>query len=169
MNNGRYSPSTDNVAENSIYQGIDLTLDKEKQEATVYPVIDNLQNASINDNFIYLSTTDRQHSCYEAGEFAVKENHTGFSGYFTSEATALNRVNADGTFDAYGFHRDLCVSPTHYATDPPSTQPLDKRHLDCFYIDRDRMEQIYGTRDFNAAIGKCNANTFLKGVFIYGY
>ena len=156
MNNSHYSPSEDNVALNANYQGINPNLDIDNQKATTYPVIDNLQNATVNDNFIFLSTTDRQHKCYESGAFATKEDYTNMSGYFTNEATALNRVNPDGTFDAYGFHRDVCVQPTIYATE--SHELMDKRHLDCFYVDRDRMEQIYGTRDFNAAIGKCNAN-----------
>ena len=156
MNSSHYSPSEDNVSQNANYQGINPNLDMDNQKATTYPAIDNLQNATVNDNFIFLSTTDRQHKCYESGALATKEDYTNMSGYFTNEATALNRVNPDGTFDAYGFHRDVCVRPSIYATE--SHELMDKRHLDCFYVDRERIEQIYGTRDFNAAIGKCNAN-----------
>ena len=102
MNNGHYSPSTDNVASNACYQGIDFSKDIADQEKTLYPAVDNLQNATINDNYIYLSTTDRQHACYEAGAMATQDDHTSFSGYFTNENTALNRVSSDGTFDAFG-------------------------------------------------------------------
>ncbi len=156
MNNNHYTPSADNVSANAKSQGIDFTKDIDGQKATPYPATDALQNATINDNYIYLSTTDNQHRCYKDGRKAFESDYTSFSGYFTSEDTAKKHINADGSFDAYGFHRDVCVAPTEFATD--SHILMDKRHLDCFYIDRDRMEQIYGTRDFNAAIGKCNAN-----------
>ncbi len=151
-----YNPNQNNVAFNQSFQGIDTSLPRAKQEETPYPAVDRLRNATINDDFIYLSTTDRQHECYKNGNIASSDDYTSFSGYFTSEATAKNRINQDGTFDAYSFHRDLCVAPTRHATE--SDELMDKRHLDYFYIDRDRMEQIYGTRDFNAAIGKCSKN-----------
>lgn len=151
-----YLPTTDFVGENSKYQGVNPELSEKDMMKVAYPGNDNLKNSTINDDFIYLSTTDRQHEKYASGHLACKEDHTAFSGYFTSETTAKSRVNDDGTFDSYGFHRDVCVSPTNFATE--SGELMDKRHLDCFYIDRARMEDIYGTRDFNAAIGKCSAN-----------
>ena len=33
--------------------------------------------------------------------------------------------------------------------------PTFNGNLACFTIDRDRLEAVYGTRDLNAAVGKC--------------
>jgi len=73
-----------------------------------------------------------------------------------SEVTALNRVNIDGTFDAYGLSRDACIMP--HSINGDANMATDKGHLDILTLDRDRMEEIYNTRDFNAAIGKCHKN-----------
>lgn len=155
---GMYNPSNDNAKSNASYQGILKALSEKGAMKVAYPSIDILYNATLTDNFIYLSTTDIQHACYKEGSVARQDCYSGMTGYFTSKETVLHWINPDGTFDAYGFHRSLCVAPTPYATNPPAPEVMDKRHLDRFYVDRDRMELIYGTKDFNAAIGKCNAN-----------
>lgn len=147
--NVHYRPATDYAKENNKYQGISPELSEKDAIKVAYPGTDNLQNATLNDNYIYISTHDAQHTAIERGESLSSDAHTNLSGYFTSEGTAKDHINSDGTFDSYSYHRASCVAPYN---------GVDKGHLDCFQIDRDRMEAIYGTRDFNAAIGKCNAN-----------
>ena len=123
---------------------------------THYPGIDDLQNATIQDKYIYITTYDTQHARIAAGQVLDVESRTALSGYFTNESTIRRRLNADGTFDAYGLARDTCIEP--FSKTGQTADACDKAHLDRFYIDRDRLEELYGTRDFNAAIGKCSAN-----------
>lgn len=152
----KYNPKNDNVLSNSSYQGVPSDIELDAQHETKYSGIDSLQNAIIEDERIYITTHDSQHELVKNGEFLPEVGPNRLSGYFTSEATAMKRIEENGTFDAYGLARDTCIMP--FSQNKKAEDATDKAHLDAFTIDRNRLEEIYGTRDFNAAIGKCHAN-----------
>ena len=122
------------------------------REGTKYPCDDSYQMGTINDNHIFVSTTDNQHQQILNGEAPTADG--GVSGYFTDQATVDNCTHG-GTLDNGQLNRELQVAP--FQADA-SAEPAYKPHTDCFKINPDKLEQNYGTRDFNAALAKCDAN-----------
>lgn len=77
------------------------------------------------------------------------------SGYFSDQATIDRCKTNDGGVDNGKYNRMTQVAPYKNPKDNSITY---KPHLDNFRIDPDRLEEVYGTRDFNAAMAKCMAN-----------
>ena len=112
INAVHYSPLQDNVEFNKKNQGIPYGASEKKAKTTHYPGRDSLQNVTLNDKYIYITTHDEQHKRIAKGQILDTESHTALSGYFTNEATVAARINnVNGTFDAYGIARDTCIEP----------------------------------------------------------
>lgn len=146
---------------------------------TKYSCNDSYQMGTINDDHIFVSTTDNQHRQILNGETPSADG--GISGYFTDRATVDNCKNGE-VLDNGQINRELQIAPhqmsAHYTLESklPANRQLNKNlqldsyhatsphiqvykpHLDCFKINHDKLEETYGTRDFNAALAKCNEN-----------
>ena len=127
----------------------------DKRSETPYSCNDNYQMGSIQDNQIYIATTDPQHDQIAKGEHV--DAHGGLSGYFSDQATIDACKNSDG-LDNTKYNEACQIAP--YREDGLSGEgdAQYKPHIDCFDIDRDALYKNYGTYDFNAAISKCQAN-----------
>ena len=125
---------------------------KDYREGTKYSCDDSYQMGTIQDGRIYVSTTDNQHQQIMNGEPPTADG--GVSGYFTDQAT-VDHCSSSGVLDNGQLNRELQVAP--YQADA-SSDPAYKPHTDCFKINEDKLEEHYGTRDFNAALAKCEAN-----------
>ena len=160
----RYSARKDYASQNASWQGVNLS----SSGPQPYSGIDNLKNMSIQDDHIYVSVSQQQHSMIASGQPLPTDRYPALSGYFTDEATASRHFDGDSRYSAVGLAGDLQQNP-YYDPDAAMQAAMDGKeyfpqfngNLDCFTIDRDRLEAVYGTRDLNAAVGKCTANDHL--------
>lgn len=127
----------------------------EAREGTLYSCPDNYQMASIQDNEIYIATTDNQHNQIAKGEHV--DAHGGLSGYFSDKAT-VDVCKNDDSLDNTKYNEACQIAPHRKDGANGIGDATYKSHVDCFEIDRNRMQEVYGTQDFNAAIAKCEAN-----------
>lgn len=178
MNN--YSPNQDFVGENNQKQGVNLDGSLKEQLDTKYTNQDNLQNQAWQDDRLYLTVSDEQkalldrnNELFKSGHYEQKENlpnegYPGLSGYFTDEATVSRRFEGEQGYDAVALGNDLQQLPFYNENLEKIAErkgeeyiPEYNPHLACFEIDRDKLEKEYGTREFMAALGKCEANNQL--------
>ena len=160
----RYSPRKDYAGQNAAWQGVNLS----SGDIQMYSGVDGLKNMTIQDDRIYVSVSQDQHTMLESGQQLPTDRYPALSGYFTDEATASRHFTGAGQYDAAGLAADLQQAP-RYDPDAAMTaamngqdySPTFNGNLACFTIDRDRLEAVYGTRDLNAAVGKCLSNDHL--------
>ena len=160
----RYSPRKDYAGQNAAWQGVNLS----SRDIQMYSGVDGLKNMTIQDDRIYVSVSQDQHTILESGQQLPTDRYPALSGYFTDEATASRHFTGAGQYDAAGLAADLQQAP-RYDPDAAMTaamngqdySPTFNGNLACFTIDRDRLEAVYGTRDLNAAVGKCLSNDHL--------
>lgn len=133
---------------------------KSDREGTLYSSPDNYQMGSIQDNQLYIATTDDQHDQIARGEHV--DAHGGLSGYFSDQATVDACKNGD-SLDNTKYNEMCQIAPYREGGIGGVGDATYKPHVDCFDIDRDALYKNYGTYDFNAAIGKCEANNHLGG------
>lgn len=151
----------------------DISLDKinEGRAKTNYSCPDNYQMGTIQDNQIYIATTNEQHSIIASDE-KFKDHQdkvSGPSGYFSDEAT-VNACKAGDALDNAKYNEMCQISPYRTNGIDGIGAAMYKPHLDCFEIDREALQRNYGTSDFNAAIAKCEANNhFGEGGGNQGY
>ena len=122
------------------------------REGTKYSCDDSYQMGTVTDDHIFVSTTDNQHQQILQGEAPSADG--GVSGYFTDQATVDDCTHSD-TLDNGQLNRELQIAPFQASA---NVEPSYKPHTDCFKINPDKLEENYGTRDFNAALAKCDAN-----------
>lgn len=135
----------------------DIPIDKvdTKRAETPYSCADNYRMGSIQDNYIYISTTPTQH------DQLVEHKHVdGLSGYFSDQAT-IDACKTDGVLDNAKYNEMCQISPYREGGLSGEGDATYKPHIDCFELDRNALYANYGTYDFNAAIGKCEANNHL--------
>lgn len=128
----------------------------DKRSQTLYSCPDNYQMGCIQDNQIYIATTDAQHNQIIKGEHVSA--HGGLSGYFSDQAT-IDASKDNDVLDNTKYNEATQIAP--WREDISCDGEGDafyKPHIDCFAIDRDKLYENYGTYDFNAAIAKCEAN-----------
>jgi len=136
----------------------------QNRSSTLYSCNDSYQMGTIQDDRIYIATTDWQHD-----QIVNHENVTGLSGYFSDQATVDACKSENGLDNAQ--YNEMCqIAPWRENGLEGEGDASYKPHVDCFEIDRDRMQEVYGTTDFNAAIAKCEANNqFGQGGGNQGY
>lgn len=130
----------------------------EKRQGTLFSCDDSYKMGSIQDNQIYISATSTQHNQIAESR---KSPEYKFSGYFSDEATVNACTNENGILDNGKYNEALQTAPFQEGDNegiPIVEGATYKPHVDCFEIDRNRMYEIYGTRDFSAALSKCQAN-----------
>ena len=116
--------------------------------------------ATIQDNQIYIATTDGQHGQIVRGDHVDAQG--GLSGYFSDQATVDACKNGEILDNAK--YNEMCqIAPYRLGGIDGVGDASYKPHIDCFEIDKEALYKNYGTYDFNAAIGKCEANTHLGG------
>ncbi len=125
---------------------------------TLFSCEDSYRMGSIQDNQIYISTTIDQHKQIVDTK---KSPDYKLSGYFSDEATVNACTNEKGVLDNGKYNEALQTAPYQERNsdgNPISDGATYKPYIDCFDIDRNALQANYGTRDFNAAIAKCEAN-----------
>ena len=127
---------------------------------TLYSCNDQYQMATIQDNQIYIATTDGQHDQIASEKHVDAQG--GLSGYFSDQATVDACKNGE-TLDNAKYNEMCQIAPYRPRGIDGEGAASYKPHIDCFEIDREALYKNYGTYDFNAAIGKCEANTHLGG------
>lgn len=172
-----YFPNDDYAKKSEDWQGVQLNIPEDDKYKKTYTDRDCLENKPWQDNRLYITISedqkallDRNDQFLKSGHYDQKENlpnegYPGFSGYFTDEATASRRYEGEKGYDAVALGNDLQQLP-YYNEDKYLEAKLQgekyipgyNHHLACFEIDRDKLEKEYGTREFMAALGKCEAN-----------
>lgn len=142
------------IDNNKPYSTQDIQADR---LGTLYSCPDNYQMGSVQDNQIYISTTDAQHDRIVKSE-PISENG-GLSGYFSDQATVDACKNDKGYLDNAKYNEASQIAPYRVNGLNGEGDAGYKPHVDCFDIDRDALYKNYGTYDFNAAVSKCEANT----------
>lgn len=122
---------------------------------TLYSCSDNYKMGTIQDNQIYIATTDPQHDQIAKGEHVDAQG--GLSGYFSDQAT-IDACKNNDVLDNTKYNEACQIAPYREDGLNGSGDAQYKPHIDCFNIDRDALYKNYGTYDFNAAISKCEAN-----------
>lgn len=122
----------------------------------MYSCGDSYQMGTIQDNKIYVALTDDQHN-----QLVNKVPITaqgGVSGYFSDQATIEACKNKDGSLNNTTYNEMCQIAPFRPGGLSGDGDATYKPHIECFIINRDKLEEHYHTRDFNAAIAKCEAN-----------
>ena len=133
------------------HPGIDAHSAAFERSNTLYSCADNYTMGTVQDNQIYIATTDAQHNSIARGQ------HTQLSGYFSDQAT-VDASRSGGVLDNARYNEMCQIAPYRDGGVQGMGDASYKGHVDCFDIDRDRMQEVYGTRDFDAALSKCEAN-----------
>ena len=135
----------------------DTPIDKVDVEraSTLYSCPDDYHMGSIQDDQIYIATTDAQHDQIAKGE--PVNAHGGLSGYFSDQAT-IDACKDGEALDNTKYNEMCQIAPYRAGGIEGEGDATYKPHVDCFDIDRDALYENYGTHDFNAAISKCEAN-----------
>lgn len=139
----------------------DISLDKidQKRAEMNYSCPDNYQMGSIQDNQIYIATTDQQHDIIAKDQKFKKyqDEASGPSGYFSDQAT-VDACKTGETLDNTKYNEMCQIAPYRNGGIEGIGDATYKPHVDCFELDRAKLQDIYHTNDFNAAIAKCEAN-----------
>lgn len=122
---------------------------------TLYSCADSYQIGTIQDNQIYVATTDGQHDQIFRGEHVDAQG--GLSGYFSDQAT-VDACKQGDILDNTKYNEMCQIAPYRKGGLESEGDAMYKPHVDCFDINRDTLFANYGTYDFNAAIAKCEAN-----------
>ena len=122
---------------------------------TFYSCADSYQMASIRDNELYIATTDKQHDQLVGNHHVDAQG--GLSGYF-SDISTVDSCKDGGSLDNTKYNEACQIAPYRPDGMHGEGDAMYKPHVDCFEIDRNRMQEVYGTQDFNAVISKCEAN-----------
>ena len=134
---------------------------------TLYSCADDFQMGTIQDDYIYIATTDGQHDQIAQGMPVTADR--GLRGFFSDPAT-VDACITDGVMDNAKYNKLCQIAPYRGDGIDGSGDASYKPHIDCFQIDRDALFENYGTYDFNAAIAKCTANNqFGEGGGNQGY
>ena len=137
---------------------IDKLWDMIKKKAA-YSMNDNWELGIVKDDAIYISVTNDQHQAIVDFSNGKKEELGKLGlGFFTDEAT----VNAAWTPDGINNTKlnEMCqIAPFHETDRAKGIDEYNyKPHLDRFVIDHDRLEEVYGTKEFPAMVSKCLEN-----------
>lgn len=126
---------------------------------TLYSCPDNYKMGTIQDNQIYISTTDPQHDIIANDKkFKDYKDVPSPTGYFSDQATIDACKSTNGLLDNTAYNEATQIAPYRDNGIEGIGDASYKPHIDCFEIDRDALFKNYGTYDFNAAIAKCKAN-----------
>ncbi len=116
-------------------------------------------------NEIYIATTDKQHDAIVQEDWKVLnpdldneeevKNSQPLSGWFTNETTIEACKTEEGSLDASAYNEATQVAPYY---DSKTDECSYKSNVDCFRINEEKMQENYGTTDFNAAIGYATEN-----------
>jgi hypothetical protein len=117
-----------------------------------YSCADNYQMGTIQDDHIFIATTDSQHD-----QICNGEKPEGLSGYFSDQETVDSCSNC-GVLDNTAYNDACQIKPYRQGGIDGSGDAAYKPHVDCFRVDHNALMEHYGTTDFNAAIAKCEAN-----------
>ena len=117
-----------------------------------YSCADNYQMGTIQDNHIFIATTDSQHN-----QICNNERPEGLSGYFSDQAT-VDACSTNGVLDNTAYNDACQIKPYRQGGMDGTGDASYKPHVDCFRVDNNALMEHYGTTDFNAAIAKCEAN-----------
>lgn len=147
-------PSFDEYCKNN--PNVPLDKVNEERSKNYYSCADNYQMGTIQDNQIYISMTDNQHKQLVNNEPITADR--GLSGYFSDQTTIEACKNKDGSLNNTTYNEMCQIAPFRPGGLTGDGDATYKPHVECLQIDRDRLEAVYGTRDFNAAIAKCDAN-----------
>lgn len=162
-----YSETYQNISDNGDYPSNKAI--RAKREGTWYSCNDDYTMGSIQDNKIYIATTDAQHEKFAGKEPGEIQENVGLSGYFSDQAT-VDACKDGGTLDNTKYNQMTQIAPYREGGPNGAGDAQYKPHVDCFEIDRDKLKENYHTTDFNAAIGKCQANSqFGEGGGNQGY
>ena len=128
-------------------------------QRAAYSMQDNWNPGAVKDDAIYISVTNEQHQSIVDFTNGKKEELGNLGlGFFTDEAT----VNAAWTPDGINNTKlnEMCqIAPFHEVDRAKGIDEYNyKPHLDRFVIDHDRLEEVYGTREFPAMVSKCLSN-----------
>ena len=173
----KYSPS-DNYCDDAVrFQSV-LNADETKQKLidnnkshnfddiqdarlnTLYSCPDNYQMGGVQDNQIYIATTDGQHDqivVHQTNPHQKIDAQGGLSGYFSDQAT-VDACKDGNNLDNTKYNEATQIAPYRQNGIDGEGDASYKPHVDCFEINRDKLYENYGTYDFNAAIAKCEAN-----------
>ena len=127
---------------------------------TLYSCPDNYQMGTIQDNQIYIATTDMQHDQIVSGKHV--DANGGLSGYFSDQAT-VDVCKSGNILDNTKYNEMCQIAPYRYGGINGEGDATYKPHVDCFDINREALYKNYGTYDFNAAIAKCEVNNQFGG------
>lgn len=118
----------------------------------LYSCNDEYVRGKIQEDYIYISTTDNQHIQIVKGEAPTADG--GISGYFSDEET-INQCIEKKQLNNGKFNQLLQIMPYDKKD---GKLPAYKPHVDCFFIDTEQLKKVSGTRSFEAAVGKCTKN-----------
>ena len=168
MDEKKYSPEQDYCATAKNFQAVPSheeylrqrpdTLDGKvdaNRANTPYSCPDDYRMGSIQDNRIYIATTDGQHDQIAKGEHVSAQG--GLSGYFSDQATIDACKNGE-SLDNTKYNEMCQIAPYRPGGLNGDGDASYKPHVDCFEIDRNALRENYGTDNFNAAVSKCEAN-----------
>ncbi len=128
-------------------------------EQAEYSMQDNWEPGIVKDDAIYISVTNEQHQAIVDFSNGKQEELGKLGlGFFTDEATV------DAAWTPNGINNtklnEMCqIAPFHEEDERNGIDEYNfKPHLDRFVIDRDRLNEVYGTKEFSAMVSKCLAN-----------
>lgn len=131
-----------------------------KRAETLYSCPDDYHMGTIQDDHIYIATTDKQHDQivdHQTNPDQKIDAQGGLSGYFSDQAT-VDACEDGNSLDNTKYNEACQIAPHRQGGWEGGGDASYKPHVDCFEIDRDRLYEVYDTRDFNAAVAKCEAN-----------
>lgn len=162
----RYNPNDDYCEAASNFQSVKSEDDVRKlnpslseedvnKERTdnLYPCSDKYKMGTIQDDQIYIATTDAQHD--QIYNHQHVDANGGLSGFFSDQAT-IDSCKDNQNAVSNKAYNEACQMAAYQPTGKGDA--TYKPHIDCFEIDREALYRNYGTYDFNAAIAKCEAN-----------
>ncbi len=103
---------------------------------TKYSCPDNYKMGSIQDNQIYIATTDDQHSQIVQGQHVDAQG--GLSGYFSDQAT-VDACKTEDTLDNTQYNEMCQIAPYRNGGIEDVGDATYKPHVDCFETDRDAL------------------------------
>ena len=102
----------------------------------LYTCNDDYVNGNIQDDNIFISTTDNQHAQIIDGKAPTSDG--GISGYFSDQDT-VNQCITRNQLDNSKFNQLLQIMPFNKKD---GSLPVYKPHVDCFFIDKDQLLKL---------------------------
>lgn len=152
-------PLVEDLQRDHPYWNMDDIHEQITERDAKYCNIDDWELGIVKDDAIYISVTNDQHQAIVDFSNGKQEELGKLGlGFFTDEAT----VNAAWTPDGINNTKlnEMCqIAPFHETDKAKGIDEYNyKPHLDRFVIDHDRLEEVYGTKDFPAMVSKCLSN-----------